>query len=97
LHFNLENAIYFRNSNKNIHIREQGRINQRYALLFRDFLRYDSVVRDAYAAVKKELAKRFSSDRDAYYAIKDPYMDTIYQAAKLWAKLSDWKQDDGYE
>ena len=71
-------------------------MNQEYALLFRDYLRAETSVRDAYGAIKKELADRFGDDVDAYYAIKDPHMDTVYHAAKLWAKLEHWKQDDDF-
>lgn len=74
-----------------IHIREQGRLNQVYPLLFRDFLRANPTVRDAYAEVKIQLAARFAEDVDAYYAIKDPYMDTVYFAAKLWAEKTGWE------
>ncbi|CAM3665880.1 dephospho-CoA kinase/protein folding accessory domain-containing protein [Vibrio aerogenes CECT 7868] len=80
--------LYFREKNgereAHIHIRESGRLNQKYPLLFRDFLRHDSMVRQAYATVKQALAKRFPDDAESYYAIKDPYMDTIYRAACLW-------------
>jgi GrpB-like predicted nucleotidyltransferase (UPF0157 family) len=79
-----------------LHIREQGRLNQSYPLLFRDYLRADPVAREAYASVKRELAARLGDDLDAYYAIKDPYMDTIYQAAKLWAKITGWQQDKDF-
>ncbi len=79
-----------------IHIREGNRLNQEYALLFRDYLRAETTVRDAYGVIKKELADRFADDVDAYCAIKDPHMDTVYHAAKLWAKLEHWKQDDDF-
>lgn len=80
----------------NIHVREEGRVNQIYPLLFRDYLRADSAVREAYSTVKKELAKKFANDTDSYYAIKDPYMDTVYQAAKLWSRLNDWSPDNEF-
>jgi GrpB-like predicted nucleotidyltransferase (UPF0157 family) len=80
-----------------IHVREQGRLNQVYPLLFRDYLKADAVVCTAYETVKKELAGQFPADADAYYRIKDPYMDTIYQGAKLWAELCDWKPDDNFQ
>lgn len=35
-----------------IHVREMGRLNQRYPLLFRDYLRADTMVRTAYESVK---------------------------------------------
>ncbi len=77
----------------NVHVREEGRLNQLYALLFRDFLRADTFVRSAYESVKRELARRFADDVDAYYAIKDPYMDTVYRAALLWKDATSWKPD----
>lgn len=73
-----------------IHVREHGRINQQYPLLFRDFLRAHTEIRQAYGKIKQELAIRFADDAGAYYAIKDPYMDTIYQAALIWAKQIGW-------
>ena len=76
-----------------IHVREEGRINQQYPILFRDFLRSNALVREAYAVVKMALAEHFYNDVDAYYAIKDPYMDTIYEAAKLWALQNNWLPD----
>ncbi|MEM7016291.1 MAG: GrpB family protein [Pseudomonadota bacterium] len=80
----------------NIHVREVGRLNQAYPLLFRDYLRADSRIREAYQMIKIELAARFPEDIDAYYAIKDPYMDTVYQAALLWAKQNDWQLDQNF-
>jgi GrpB-like predicted nucleotidyltransferase (UPF0157 family) len=74
-----------------IHIRAQGRVNQQYPLLFRDFLIADEMVREAYAKVKIELAARFPNDSGAYYAIKDPYMDTVYRAACFWATREIWE------
>ena len=79
-----------------VHVREEGRINQRYPLLFRDFLRSNSAVRDAYQAIKIELAKRFANDSESYYAIKDPHMDTVYEAAKVWAESTDWHPDSNF-
>lgn len=77
-----------------IHIREYGRENQRYPLLFRDYLIADTLTREAYALIKKELATRFPDDPDAYYAIKDPHMDTIYRAACMWAEKTGWTLND---
>lgn len=73
-----------------IHVREAGKLNQQYPLLFRDFLKADSMVRAAYAEVKQALATRFPDDAVSYYAIKDPYMDTIYRAACLWGQQVGW-------
>lgn len=80
----------------NIHVRESGRVNQVYPLLFRDYLRNSPHVRNVYGDIKLQLARHFSDDIDAYYAIKDPYMDTVYLGAKSWAELVGWKPDDDY-
>ncbi|TQF68041.1 GrpB family protein [Pseudoalteromonas luteoviolacea] len=69
-----------------IHIREVGRVNQIYPLLFRDLLRENKHIRMAYGKIKTELAHRFKDDVEAYYAIKDPYMDTLFHAATLLQK-----------
>ena len=78
----------------NIHIRVEGRRNQRYALLFRDYLRADPVVRDAYGDLKRHLAELYPDDADGYYDIKDPVMDIIYRGAEAWADAVGWSQDE---
>lgn len=80
----------------NLHIREEGRTNQRYPLLFRDFLGQHPPILQAYQSIKVELAKRFPDDLDAYYAIKDPYMDTVYLAALQWAEVVSWNPDNDF-
>ncbi|WP_108124098.1 GrpB family protein [Saccharospirillum mangrovi] len=67
-----------------LHLREQGRLNQAYPLLMRDYLKAQPKVAQAYSAIKRELALYFADDANAYYAIKDPYMDSLYYAACLW-------------
>lgn len=74
-----------------IHIREQGRFNQRYALLFRDYLRSSSETCMAYRTIKERLAQLFPESIEGYLFIKDPVMDLMYVAAENWAKQS------GYE
>jgi len=69
----------------NLHIRQKGRANQRYALLFRDFLRSDVRVREAYEQVKETLARLHPENLDAYYDVKDPVCDIIMVAAECWA------------
>ena len=77
-------------------MREEGRLNQLYPLLFRDFLRADEPTRLAYEDIKRELARRFADDVEAYYAIKDPYMDTVYRAALMWKEATAWTPDDAF-
>lgn len=73
-----------------IHIRQLGLPNQRYALLFRDYLRASPATRDNYARLKRELARLHPDDIDAYYAIKDPLCDLILDAAERWAAAGGW-------
>ena len=57
-------------SRVHIHIRVVGRSNQRYPLLFRDFLRAEPAVSGTYCLIKTELAARHGEDVDPYYAVK---------------------------
>ena len=68
-----------------LHVREVGRANQRYALLFRDYLRHSPSAATAYAAVKVALASLHQDDAAAYYAVKDPVCDLVMEAAERWA------------
>jgi GrpB-like predicted nucleotidyltransferase (UPF0157 family) len=72
-----------------LHVRETGRANTRYALLFRDYLRHSPAAAAAYAQVKVALA-RLHPDVDAYYAVKDPVCDLVMEAAEQWARGSAW-------
>jgi len=76
----------------NLHIREKGRFNQRYALLCRDYLRAHPVAAGAYGQIKQRLARRFPADEDAYYEIKDPVFDIIIEAANAWAITTAWSE-----
>jgi GrpB-like predicted nucleotidyltransferase (UPF0157 family) len=79
-----------------IHIRQQGNLNQRYALLFRDYLRASLTTRRAYAISKFRLAEIFPQSIDGYLYIKDPLMDIIFEAATLWATAVAWQPDNEY-
>jgi GrpB-like predicted nucleotidyltransferase (UPF0157 family) len=46
-------------------------------LTFRDRLRADEDLRDAYAALKRELAARYPRDREAYIAAKEPFVKEV--------------------
>ena len=71
-----------------IHVRVLGRPNQRYALLFRDFLRAHPVSREGYAQVKQQLARQHPDDKDAYYDVKEPVFDILYQAWRCEAEYT---------
>jgi GrpB-like predicted nucleotidyltransferase (UPF0157 family) len=46
-------------------------------LTFRNRLRADVALRDAYAALKDELAARFPLDREAYIEAKGPFVNSV--------------------
>jgi len=74
----------------NVHVRIGGNFNQRYALLFRDYLRANPAAAEAYARIKRSLADIVGDDLDAYYAVKDPVCDLIMAAAEMWALKTAW-------
>jgi GrpB-like predicted nucleotidyltransferase (UPF0157 family) len=76
----------------NVHVRAQGRPNQRYPLLFRDYLRVHPIALGAYAEIKRQLARYHPDDLDFYYDIKDPVCDVIMDAATDWSRQSNWEQ-----
>jgi GrpB-like predicted nucleotidyltransferase (UPF0157 family) len=51
-------------------------------LLFRDRLRSDTSLRDAYAALKLDLARRYPRDREAYIDAKGPFVADVLSAAR---------------
>lgn len=75
----------------NIHIRIQGRFNQRYPLLCRDYLRTHPGAVNAYAEIKRQLARYFPDDVEAYYDVKDPVFDLIMVGAEEWAQATNWQ------
>lgn len=74
----------------NIHLREAGRANQRYALLFRDFLRAHPRTAAAYGELKRRLAASLADPR-TYPDVKDPAVDLIHFAAEDWAARTAWR------
>ncbi len=76
-----------------LHVRRVGAANQRYALLFRDYLRANPLAAAAYADVKHQLAKYHghTDDHIPYVEIKDPVCDLIMVAAEEWALRTGWE------
>jgi GrpB-like predicted nucleotidyltransferase (UPF0157 family) len=74
----------------NLHMRVLGRANQRYALLFRDYLRAHPSSAAAYAELKRRLAQHLA-DLEFYADVKDPACDLIAVAAEDWAKQVGWE------
>jgi GrpB-like predicted nucleotidyltransferase (UPF0157 family) len=74
----------------NTHMRVSGRPNQRYPLLFRDYLRAHPKTATAYARLKRQLADNLA-DPETYPDVKDPAGDLIFFAAEDWATQSQWQ------
>jgi GrpB-like predicted nucleotidyltransferase (UPF0157 family) len=72
------------------HVRVAGRANQRYALLFRDYLRSHPATAESYAELKRRLAQNLA-DPKTYPEVKDPAVDLIYLAAEEWAEVTGWQ------
>lgn len=72
------------------HVRVPGRVNQRYPLLFRDYLRTHPQTAEAYARLKRMLSEHLS-DPFMYPEVKDPAVDLIYLAAEEWAQQTNWQ------
>lgn len=73
-----------------LHVRAAARANQRYALLFRDFLRANDDMANAYAELKRRLAAVLGENIKSYPDVKDPVCDLIIYAAEEWAKKVRW-------
>lgn len=74
----------------NMHVRAAGRANQRYALLFRDYLRAHPSAASTYAELKRRLAA-LGLETAVYAEVKDPACDLIMQAAEPWASHVNWQ------
>jgi GrpB-like predicted nucleotidyltransferase (UPF0157 family) len=74
-----------------IHLRETGRFNARFALLFRDYLRASPAARDQYGELKCRAAALFPHSIDGYLFLKKPVFYIIYHAAELWAEKTGWQ------
>ena len=74
-----------------IHVRVAGNPNQRYPLLFRDYLRGHPNSARTVELIKRQLVKYHGDDIDAYYDIKDPVYDLIWDAAQEWARHTGWQ------
>ncbi len=83
--------LYWSNgSSIHLHVRVEGRLNQRYPLLCRDYLRADAMAAGAYGLLKRTLADVALDDLDIYYAVKDPACDLILAGAEHWARRTNW-------
>ena len=62
-----------------VHLATVGGTFWRDHLRFRDALRRDDALRDAYGRLKQQLAERFSTDREAYIEAKGPFVRAVLQ------------------
>jgi len=76
-----------------VHVRVQGNPNQRYPLLFRDYLRAHPNSARSIELIKRQIARYHPDDIEAYLDIKDPVYDLIWDAAQDWASNTNWKLD----
>jgi dephospho-CoA kinase len=75
----------------NIHVRTDGTTGARDALLFRDCLRQDAQLRDAWGSFKIALAASVSEgDLLAYGRVKQPVWSVLMRAADVWANETGW-------
>jgi GrpB-like predicted nucleotidyltransferase (UPF0157 family) len=70
-----------------------GQPNQRYPLLFRDYLRTHPLSVEAYATFKRDLAGLLPNDLRRYAETKDAVCDLISFAAEDWATEIAWDPD----
>jgi dephospho-CoA kinase len=70
----------------NVHIRVEGRPNQRFALLFVDWLKANPDVREEYLAVK-----RAAESAPDYAQAKEPWLSGAYSRAWEWADATGWR------
>ncbi len=78
------------------HFREMGRRNQRYALLFRDYLRSSEHACESYGLYKQLLGGAVGhlsapGGTGPYLDLKDPVLDLIADAAEKWAAETGWR------
>ncbi|MGV0805324.1 dephospho-CoA kinase [Mycolicibacterium setense] len=70
----------------NVHIRVDGRPNQRFALMFVDWLRANPGVQADYLA-----AKRAALATPDYAVAKEPWFLNAYRRAREWAEATGWQ------
>ncbi len=73
----------------NIHVRAAGSPNERYALLFRDYLRSDLSARAAWELFKTRLGA-VARTSEEYGQVKDPATDVLMASAERWAEAVGW-------
>jgi dephospho-CoA kinase len=77
-----------------LHIRAAGSPGQRYALLFRDWLRAEPTEAAAYEAEKSRIAAE-SATTGEYAEAKEPWFDAAVPRAEAWAEAAGWSPARG--
>lgn len=78
--YGIEGRHFFRRKGDvevNVHMFETGHIEIERHVVFRDALRSDSKLRDAYQSLKEELAARFPNDVDSYARSKSDFIEGV--------------------
>ena len=75
----------------NVHVRVDGWPNQRFALLFRDWLTADADARGEYLALERRVAAEGHATTDAYADAKEPWFVDAYPRAWAWAETTGWR------
>lgn len=74
----------------NVHLRVAGSPGQRFALIFRDWLRAEPAVTAEYLAVKRAAQVGAREVLD-YAEAKEPWFDAAYPRALSWAEVTGWE------
>lgn len=79
-----------------LHIRQIGKANHRFALLFRDFLRTDQETCQLYSDFKIAAAKLAGATSEqggtgSYLDLKDPFVKLVACRAEDWASKVGWR------
>ncbi|MDF2829500.1 MAG: coaE [Mycobacterium sp.] len=74
----------------NVHLRVEGWPNQRFALLFRDWLRAEPDVRAEYLDFKQRIADAGHRTSGDYADAKEPWFADAYGRAMTWAERNGW-------
>lgn len=75
----------------NVHIREDGRPNQQFALLFVDWLKANPDARADYLDVKRKADSNGGGDIVRYVTAKEPWFLDAYRRAWEWADATGWR------
>ena len=75
----------------NVHLRVDGWPNQRFALLFRDWLVANADERAAYLALKRAVGAEGHETTGDYAEAKEPWLVDAYRRAWEWADSTGWQ------